>query len=62
MIRLAPVLFIMAAAFGADWPQFRGPNASGVADGTNPPVEFDPDDSCKGWDRVRTFLAPKGKN
>jgi hypothetical protein len=22
----------------------------------------DPDDSCKGWDRARTFLAPKGKN
>lgn len=22
----------------------------------------DPDDSCKGWDRVRTFLAPQGKN
>jgi outer membrane protein assembly factor BamB len=27
----------------ADWPQFRGPNARGVADETNLPVEFGPD-------------------
>ena len=25
------------------WPQFRGPNGSGVADGQKPPVEFGPD-------------------
>ena len=27
----------------ADWPQFRGPNASGVATGPAPPTEFAPD-------------------
>ena len=26
----------------ADWPQFRGPNSSGVATGPSPPVEFGP--------------------
>lgn len=24
-----------------NWPSFRGPNASGVAEGTNPPVTWD---------------------
>jgi outer membrane protein assembly factor BamB len=35
----------MAAATGAalagDWPQFRGPSASGIGDGANPPVKWD---------------------
>jgi outer membrane protein assembly factor BamB len=26
----------------SDWPQFRGPNATGIADRSNPPVEFGP--------------------
>jgi outer membrane protein assembly factor BamB len=29
------------AAPGGDWPQFRGPSASGIGDGTNPPVHWD---------------------
>lgn len=29
------------------WPQFRGPNGSGVADGQKPPVEFGPDKNVK---------------
>lgn len=29
------------------WPQFRGPNGSGVADGQKPPVEFGPDKNLK---------------
>jgi outer membrane protein assembly factor BamB len=29
------------------WPQFRGPNGSGVADGQQPPVEFGPDKNVK---------------
>jgi outer membrane protein assembly factor BamB len=35
--------FIAAAALGlaADWPQFRGPNSSGIGDG-KPPIEFSP--------------------
>src|SRR5262249_44007895 len=29
------------AAFAGDWPQFRGPSASGIGDGANPPVHWD---------------------
>lgn len=29
------------------WPQFRGPNGSGVAEGQRPPVEFGPDKNVK---------------
>src|SRR5262245_12535858 len=29
------------------WPQFRGPNGSGVAEGQKPPVEFGPDKNVK---------------
>ena len=35
------VLFCAVPAFG-DWPQFRGPNSSGIAPGASPPVEFGP--------------------
>lgn len=35
LFALAPAL-----AFGADWPQFRGPAGSGVADDQKPPVKF----------------------
>ncbi len=31
------------AGLGADWPQFRGRNATGVADATNLPVHFGPE-------------------
>jgi outer membrane protein assembly factor BamB len=37
------------------WPQFRGPNGSGVADGQKPPVEFGPDKNVK-W----KVAAPSG--
>lgn len=29
------------------WPQFRGPNGSGVADGAKPPIEIGPDKNVK---------------
>jgi outer membrane protein assembly factor BamB len=29
------------------WPQFRGPNGSGIAEGQKPPVEFGPDKNVK---------------
>jgi outer membrane protein assembly factor BamB len=40
-----------AASCGAektlDWPRFRGPNGSGIAEGQKPPVEFGPDKNLK---------------
>ena len=47
--------FFAVAFFAADgrgeeplaWPQFRGPNGSGVADGQQPPVEVGPDKNVK---------------
>ncbi len=41
--RLGKLILISAAAMAADWPQFRGPNASGVSEDTNLPVEFGPE-------------------
>lgn len=34
--------FVVFCSFAADWPQFRGPNASGVSEEANLPVEFGP--------------------
>lgn len=39
---VALVIASASAAFAADWPQFRGPGGSGVADGQKPPVKFGP--------------------
>jgi outer membrane protein assembly factor BamB len=38
------LLFLISSVtvFAGDWPQFRGPNASGVSDTTGLPVEFGP--------------------
>jgi len=44
LLALGPV--VVAATLSAakpQWPQFRGPNASGVADDARPPVRFGPD-------------------
>jgi outer membrane protein assembly factor BamB len=36
------VLFLSSVTVNAqNWPSFRGPNASGVAEGTNPPITWD---------------------
>jgi outer membrane protein assembly factor BamB len=35
-------LLLAVAGLAADWPQFRGPNAAGVSDEVNLPVEFGP--------------------
>jgi len=36
------VLFLSSITINAqNWPSFRGPNASGVAEGTNPPITWD---------------------
>src|SRR5580698_9638010 len=49
------VLFVIGLGFvssvglaGApEWPQFRGPNGSGIAVGSKPPVTFGPDQNVK---------------
>jgi outer membrane protein assembly factor BamB len=40
-ITVAATMILSSFAGAADWPQFRGPNASGIGDG-KPPVEFGP--------------------
>ena len=40
-MRWAGVWMLTAAAMAGDWPQFRGPSASGVGDGAKPPVHWD---------------------
>ena len=51
LIALVSVGAFAAVGLAADkplaWPQFRGPNGSGVADGQKPPVEFGPDKNVK---------------
>lgn len=37
------IQFACASEVMSDWPQFRGPNGSGVAKDANPPIEFGPD-------------------
>ena len=40
--RLPPFFFTLAVlATAADWPQFRGPSASGVGSGSKPPIHWD---------------------
>lgn len=46
---------ITAVAFAGDWPQFRGPSASGVGDGTKPPVKWD---ATKGANVLWTVAIP----
>jgi hypothetical protein len=36
---------ITAAAITPQWPQFRGPNCSGVAESAHPPIRFGPDEN-----------------
>jgi outer membrane protein assembly factor BamB len=40
-MKWALVLLASAAAMAGDWPQFRGPSASGIGDGAKPPVHWD---------------------
>ncbi|MCI0333978.1 MAG: PQQ-binding-like beta-propeller repeat protein [Planctomycetes bacterium] len=47
-----PLLFVLTSPVGSAeqplaWPQFRGPGASGVAEGERPPVEFGPEKNLK---------------
>ena len=41
-LRTASLLLLAAGiAVAGDWPQFRGPSASGIGDGAHPPVHWD---------------------
>lgn len=42
MVRPAALLLLSAIALSAQWPQFRGPNGSGVSDSGKLPVTFGP--------------------
>jgi outer membrane protein assembly factor BamB len=42
MTRIVCFAAVVMAVSAADWPQFRGPNSSGVAEDKNLPVEFGP--------------------
>ncbi len=41
MKRFGLMLFLAVAAMAGDWPQFRGPSASGIGDGEKPPLTWD---------------------
>src|SRR5215467_325433 len=41
--RCCLALVAMVTCGAADWPQFRGPHATGVSDATKLPVEFGPE-------------------
>lgn len=47
LVVASSVAALAAADPPAAWPQFRGPNGSGVADAEKPPVEFGPDKNLK---------------
>lgn len=42
-IYIITTIFFCLPRVIADWPQFRGPNGSGLASDSNPPTEFGPD-------------------
>lgn len=57
-----PLLFVLTSPVGSAeqplaWPQFRGPGASGVAEGQQPPVEFGPEKNLKWKVRVPSGLS-----
>ena len=59
MLTVLSAAVLAVVAMAADrplaWPQFRGPNGSGVADDQKPPVEIGPDKNVK-W----KVPAPEG--
>jgi len=56
VLSLAALVLITACrAWAGDWPQFRGPSASGVGDGTKPPVKWD---ATKGTNIVWSVEIP----
>ncbi len=54
MSRLVVLTILAISCFGADWPQYRGPNGSGVGEAGKLPTEFGPGKNVL-W---KTALAP----
>jgi outer membrane protein assembly factor BamB len=48
-------LVLTCAAADGNWPQFRGPSASGIGDGTHPPLQWD---AAKGTNMAWTAEIP----
>ena len=46
-VALAVILLLASGAPGGDWPQFRGPNGSGVSVETGLPVEWSKDKNIR---------------
>src|SRR5579859_3826214 len=42
MVRIAAIAIVAGFCLAADWPQFRGPNGSGVGQAARLPAEFGP--------------------
>ena len=55
-IIVVAVVLMSHSASTADWPQFRGPNSSGIGDG-KPPVEFGPSQGVLWKTAVRSGLS-----
>src|SRR2546427_21990 len=55
-IIVVATVVLSSYAGAADWPQFRGPNSSGIGDG-KPPVEFGPSQNVL-WKTAMGTAAP----
>jgi hypothetical protein len=43
MVRIVAITIVAGICLAADWPQFRGPNGSGVGNAARLPIEFGPE-------------------
>src|SRR5262245_51787182 len=43
LCRILPMGILVGICFAGDWPQYRGPNGSGVGNATRLPTEFGPE-------------------
>ncbi|MEM7622314.1 MAG: PQQ-binding-like beta-propeller repeat protein [Planctomycetota bacterium] len=45
LVAAGVVVLVCAGSLGQDWPSFRGPDGSGMAEGSSPPVRFGEDEA-----------------
>jgi len=58
LLSVAICIWLAGSAYAQNWPSFRGQRASGVADGTNPPVTWDAEKSVNiAWKTAIPGLA-----